>query len=135
MVRDVLLWLAIAAGAIALLYAGNAADKRLRGRNAGEIVHADAAGDPELGRMKIREYGCGSCHAVRGVPGAAGRVGPPLNDLRGRLYLAGRLQNTTGNLEQWIRHPREMDPRTVMPDTGVTAEDARHMSAYLYSLR
>ena len=53
----------------------------------------------------------------------------------GRLYLAGRLPNTAANLEEWIRHPQKMEPGTVMPDTGVTAEDARHISAYLYSLR
>jgi cytochrome c2 len=85
--------------------------------------------------LKLREYGCGSCHAIPGVPGAAGRVGPPLGDLGGRLYLAGRIQNSTANLEEWIRHPQAMQPGTVMPDTGVTPEDAGHMAAYLYSLR
>src|SRR3954471_12552397 len=132
MFRDVARWVAIGAAGLVLLAAGNAIDIRHRGRNHG-VVRADR-GDPDLGRMKLREYGCGSCHTVRGVPGAAGRVGPRLDDLSGRLYLAGRLPNTAPNLEEWIRHPQKMEPGTVMPDTGVSAEDARHMSAYLYSL-
>lgn len=132
--RDVLRWLAIAAAGIVLLFVGNAVDARLRGSK-GEEAQASRGGDPELGRRKLREYGCGSCHAIPGVPGAAGRVGPRLDDVGGRLYLAGRLPNTGENLEEWIRHPQKMEPGTVMPDTGVTPEDARHMAAYLYALR
>jgi cytochrome c2 len=136
MVRDIVRWMAIAVAGLVVLYAANSMDKRVRGRKGDEVVvQASSGGDPHLGQLKIREYGCGSCHAVRGVPGAAGRVGPALNDLGGRLYLAGRLPNTTENLEEWIRHPQKMEPGTVMPNTGVSAEDARHMSAYLYSLR
>jgi cytochrome c1 len=68
---------------------------------------------------------------VRGVPGAAGRVGPRLDDVGGRLYLAGRLPNTRANLVEWIRHPQALQPGTVMPDTGVTEADAAHIAAYL----
>jgi len=35
----------------------------------------------------------------------------------------------------WIRHPRDVEPRTVMPDTGVTEADGRDIAAYLYTLR
>jgi cytochrome c2 len=98
------------------------------------VVSAARSGDPELGRLKLREYGCGSCHSVPGVPGAAGRVGPRLDDLGQRLYLAGRLPNTSANLEEWIRHPQRIQPGTVMPDTGVTETDAAHIAAYLYTL-
>lgn len=131
--RDVLIWLGVAAALAAALAGGAAIDARARGRD--YAVEAASPGDPELGRRKLREYGCGSCHAIPGVPGAAGRVGPALGDLRSRLYLAGRIQNGTPQLEEWIRHPQAMQPGTVMPDTGVTAEDAGHMAAYLYSLR
>jgi cytochrome c1 len=62
-------------------------------------------------------------------------VGPPLTSIGSRTYLAGELPNTPANMMQWIRHPREAEPRTAMPDTGVTDGDARDIAAYLYTLR
>ncbi len=35
----------------------------------------------------------------------------------------------------WVQHPRRINPRTAMPDTGVTDEDVRHIAAYLYTLK
>ena len=35
-------------------------------------------GDAERGPALIRAYGCAACHAVPGVEGADGNVGPPL---------------------------------------------------------
>jgi cytochrome c2 len=92
-------------------------------------------GDPRRGRDLIRYYGCGSCHEVQGVPGARGSVGPPLSGVGGRMYVAGRLQNTPANLEKWIRDPKEVDEKTAMPDLDVTEQDARDIAAYLYDLR
>ncbi|MFT3916438.1 MAG: cytochrome c oxidase assembly protein [Anaeromyxobacteraceae bacterium] len=91
-------------------------------------------GDPERGRAALRGRGCVACHTVPGVPGA-GKVGPSLQGLATRSYLAGRLPNTPGNLVRWIRTPREVDPRTAMPDLGVGEAEARDIAAYLYSLR
>jgi len=45
------------------------------------------------------------------------------------------IPNTPANLMHWIRHPRQVSPDTAMPDTGVTEADARHIAAYLYTLR
>ena len=39
------------------------------------------------GRTAIRRYGCGSCHEIRGVPGAVGNVGPPLTRVADRTYI------------------------------------------------
>ena len=75
-----------------------------------------------------------TCHTIPGVPGARGVVGPPLTGIADRVHLAGRLTNTAENMARWIRHPREVDPRTAMPDTGVSEQDARDISAYLYTL-
>lgn len=91
-------------------------------------------GDPEAGRTAIRRYGCGSCHEIRGVPGAVGNVGPPLAGLVKRAYVAGNLTNDPEHLEAWIRNPQHLHPPTAMPDTGVTSRDARDMAAYLYSV-
>src|SRR5919112_1421159 len=35
-------------------------------------------GNPNLGAQAIRDYGCGTCHIIAGIPGANSQVGPPL---------------------------------------------------------
>ena len=92
-------------------------------------------GDPERAGALIRQYGCGACHTIPGVPGANATVGPPLKGLRGRPYIGGVISNTPENLVKWIQHPREFAPRSAMPDTGINDMEARHVAAYLYSLR
>jgi cytochrome c len=69
------------------------------------------------------------------VATARATVGPPLVAIAVRTYLAGELPNTPANMQEWIRHPRVVEPRTAMPDTGVTDGDARDIAAYLYTLR
>jgi cytochrome c len=90
-------------------------------------------GDPKHGRGLVREFGCGSCHRISGVPGANANVAPPLEKLRSRVYLAGRFANTPQNLIEWIRDPRAMDPQTAMPAVGVDERQARDIAAYLYT--
>ena len=92
-------------------------------------------GDPENGRLLLRQFGCGSCHAIPGVAAAKGKVGPPLEGVASRVYLAGLLPNTPERMAGFIRAPQEADPKTAMPDMGVTEEHARDMVAYLYTLR
>jgi cytochrome c2 len=92
-------------------------------------------GDPHRGRVAIKRYGCSSCHTIPGVPGAESRVGPALDDIVDQTYVAGVVMNTPGNLIAWIRHPRQIDPKTAMPEMGVTEADARDIAGYLYSLR
>ncbi len=91
-------------------------------------------GDVERGRSALRAYGCGSCHKIDGVTGAVAYVGPPLDGWAARHYIAGTLTNTPDNLIRWIMDPQSIEPGTAMPDMGVTEQDARDMSAYLYSL-
>jgi putative membrane protein len=100
-----------------------------------EDIARDVGGDWRRGRTAMTTYGCGTCHTVPGVPGARGLVGPPLDGFRDRVYVAGRLTNTPEHLIRWLQHPREIDPHTAMPDTGVTADAARDIVAYLYALR
>ena len=95
----------------------------------------ETGGNPKRGKVTIRLYGCGACHTIPGVPGANGRVGPPLNRVARRTYLGGVLPNTPTTMIRWIQSPQEVDPRTAMPDMGVTERDARDIAAYLYTLR
>ncbi|MFL5574994.1 MAG: c-type cytochrome [Gemmatimonadaceae bacterium] len=96
---------------------------------------AMTGGDPARGPALIRHYGCGSCHTIAGVAGAAGLVGPPLTGIASRAYIAGVLENEPANMVRWIRDPKGVDALTAMPNTGVTESDARHIAAYLYTLR
>lgn len=92
-------------------------------------------GDPERGRHAIRTYGCGSCHSIPGVRGANSLVGPPLAGIAQRAYIAGVLPNTPANMVAWIERPQNIDPRTAMPNLGVSARDARDIAGYLYSIK
>lgn len=93
------------------------------------------AGVPSRGRAAIEHYGCGACHEVPGVRGASGLVGPPLNNIGSRMYLAGQLPNTPDNLKRWIREPQSVESGSAMPNMNVTERDARDIAAYLYTLR
>jgi len=85
-----------------------------------------------VGRRLIGGYGCGSCHSIPGVPGADSKAAPPLERFYERGYIAGRLANTEDNLVRWIQDPQGIEPGTAMPSLGVTEEEARAISAYLY---
>jgi cytochrome c len=96
---------------------------------------AVAGASPARGQEALRQYGCWTCHTIPGVPGARGRVGPSLDGVANRMYLAGNLANTPEQMMRWIDDPPAVQPRTAMPRTGVTSEDLRHITAYLYQLR
>lgn len=92
-------------------------------------------GDPARGKEAIRDKGCGTCHTIPGVAGATALVGPPLEKLARRSYVAGTLPNTPANLRTWIQHPQSVKPGNAMPDVGLTDDEARDITAYLYTLR
>lgn len=100
-----------------------------------EAARATGGGNPQRGREVIRHYGCNACHTIPGVTGARGLVGPPLSNIGSRVYIAGEVPNTPANLMRWIEHPHAIEPHTVMPEMGVTDQDARDIAAYLYTLR
>jgi cytochrome c len=92
-------------------------------------------GNANAGRAVIRNYGCNNCHTIPGVPGARGLVGPSLDGLGERTYIAGELPNNPVNLMRWIRYPHQVEPHTAMPDMNVSEGDSRDIAAYLYTLR
>jgi cytochrome c2 len=92
-------------------------------------------GNAQAGRQEIRKYGCNACHSITGVPGARGLIGPPLDNIGTRGYIAGELPNTPENLMRWIQHPHAVEAHTIMPEMGVTEDDSRDIAAYLYTLR
>lgn len=120
---------ALAPAALAL--AAACTQDRLDDRQAMQLTHGGRA---QMGRRWMEVYGCGGCHQVPGVPGARGRVGPPLDDVAARMYIAGVTENKPDNLISWIRDPQMVDSATAMPKTGVTERQARDIAAYLYTL-
>ena len=94
-----------------------------------------SGGDPAQGQRLMAQYQCTACHAIPEVPGAAGNVGPPLEQFGRRSYIAGGIPNTAQHLTGWLDNPQAVKPGTAMPDLGVSPEEARHMAAYLLTLR
>jgi len=118
---------ALAALAVALAAAGAAAaDRSDMGGKIGNAAH---------GQALITRFGCGACHVIPGVPDADGMVGPPLDHIASRGYLAGMLYNTPANMVTWLRHPQQIVPGNGMPDLGLSEADGRDIAAYLETLR
>ncbi len=110
---------------------------------AGLLVAALAPGtaptgsDPaaQEGARLIENNGCGTCHSVPGINGATGVVGPPLDNIGRRVYLAGILRNTPENMASWIQHPQAYVPGNAMPEMGLSRDEARAITAYLRTLK
>jgi cytochrome c2 len=120
--------LALLAVVIAVAVNQRAARSELRER-AEALTHGNA----ERGERLFVTQGCGGCHTLKGVPRAAGMVGPPLDGVGRRAVIAGMLENTPQNLAHWIRQPQSVVPGNAMPDLGLSRQDANDIAAYLYS--
>ena len=108
---------------------------RLSERTVKRAATLTGGGNARSGRIEIRRYGCNACHDIAGVPGARGLIGPPLDGISQRYYIAGELPNTPDNLIRWIQHPHAVEAHTAMPEMGVTEQDSRDIAAYLYTLK
>lgn len=97
-----------------------------------DTIHA---GSPERGEIVIQQFQCGSCHTIPGISNAEGVVGPPLNSIARRTFIAGEFQNNSQNLIEWVQTPTSMKPKTLMPDLGLTEQQATDAAAYLETLR
>lgn len=86
------------------------------------------------GKHAVEQYACATCHGIPGVTGATARVGPPLDGIANRNYIAGVLANTPPNMTRWLMSPQSVKSGSAMPDLGVREEDARDMAAYLATL-
>ena len=100
-----------------------------RSRNAPVVLGGDVA----RGMAAASRFGCGSCHTIAGIPGAHGRVGPPLMEIPNRLYIAGMLENNPQSLIRWILDPHTVNAQTAMPNVGLTMQDAADIAAFLYA--
>lgn len=124
---------ALSATGLALALASAAACLAACSKTPEQLADDDPAAAVERGRKLVATYGCATCHRISGVHGVPGTIGPPLDDWRGRKYIAGTLPNEPRMLVLWLRNPQEVEPGTAMPDLGVSQEEAMDMAAYLYS--
>jgi cytochrome c len=93
------------------------------------------AGDPGRGKGLINQYGCGGCHLIPKIADATGNVGPPLIHVGTRTYIAGFIRNSPENMSLWIQDPQKALPGNAMPRMGVTPQDSRDITAFLYTLK
>ncbi len=92
-------------------------------------------GNAAHGKQLIQSYGCGACHTIPGIRTARGLVGPPLMFFARRTMIAGELPNSPENLVRWIEDPAAVEPKTAMPNLGLSSEQAHDVAAYLYTLQ
>jgi cytochrome c1 len=97
--------------------------------------NAAATASADRGKATIEIYGCGKCHTIPGIRGANGVVGPPLQSIASRTYIAGNFANTHSNLVHWVMSPQSMKPKTAMPSLGLSEPQANDVAVYLESLR
>jgi cytochrome c2 len=95
--------------------------------------HEPAQAERARGRMLLAAYGCIACHQIKGMNAPERSVGPSLEHIARNSYIGGILPNNGDALARWIVEPRRISPGTAMPDLGVSADEARAMTAYLYS--
>ncbi len=91
-------------------------------------------GSPHIGRQKLADHSCVSCHLIPGVSNSPATLGPSLASWSKQSEIAGLVPNTPANLERWIQTPARLKPGTTMPDMNVSAQDSRDIAAYLFSL-
>jgi cytochrome c oxidase subunit 2 len=86
------------------------------------------------GQQLFAMKGCVGCHMVTAV-GAPTMVGPNLAGIGSRTMIAsGWLPNTDANLARWITNPQAVKVGVLMPNLGLTDDEATALVAYLRSL-
>ena len=91
--------------------------------------------DAKRGRVAIERHGCVACHVIPGIDNPGSNVGPPLDKIATRGYIAGVLANTPDNMQRWLRDPPGVDPLTAMPNLHLSEQETKDIAAFLYTLK
>ena len=105
-----------------------------------------ATGDVTRGAALFKTAPCIACHTIRGVPTAAGIIGPNLTHVGSRTTIAGGIYpNDLRHLQLWIKNAPAMKPGSLMPLFGKTEkgdtpgvytdQQIADLAAYLSSLK
>jgi cytochrome c oxidase subunit 2 len=92
---------------------------------------ADSTADPMVrqGQALFTQKGCVGCHTL--YP-ALPLVGPNLHHVGSRSHIAaGTMENTPENFAKWIRDPQAWKRGVLMPNLGLSEDEARALAAYL----
>ncbi len=106
----------------------------------------NVTGDAARGAAMFKGAPCIACHTIRGVPTAAGIIGPNLTHVGSRTTIAGGIYpNDLKHLELWIKNAPEMKAGILMPLFGknekgatpglYTDQQIADLAAYLWSLK
>jgi cytochrome c oxidase subunit II len=93
-----------------------------------------APADPAYaaGEKLFMTKGCVGCHSLQAVNAPKGMIGPNLANVGARSYIgAGSFQNTDENLSRWIQNPQALKRGVLMPNLGVTPDEAKSLVAFL----
>ncbi len=96
--------------------------------------HTATAPEPAYaeGEKLFTAKGCIACHSLDAVNAPKGMIGPNLANVGARSYIAaGTFKNTDENLAHWIQDPQAIKKGVLMPNLGVTPEEAKALVAYL----
>jgi len=93
------------------------------GAQVAQTITPDLAAQGE--KLFWEKYPCFTCHQIQGKAGGAA-VGPDLTEVWKRLNPAWMVQ--------WIKNPQSFEPATLMPNLGVTDDEAIALVAYLESV-
>ena len=109
------------------------AGAKVQGAQDSAAIQGPAQGaEYAAGEKLFMTKGCMGCHSLQAVGAPKGLIGPNLANVGARSHLAaGWLPNTDQNLERWIREPQSVKKGVLMPNLGVTVEEARALRAYL----
>jgi cytochrome c len=91
-------------------------------------------GDPEQGAALVDEYGCIECHYIPGVEGPHGTNAPGLQLWANRGVIAGAAPNQPEHVIAFLMDPNSIQPGSAMPNLGISEEEARHITAFLFTL-
>jgi cytochrome c2 len=94
-----------------------------KGTQIAQTITPDLAAQGE--KLFWEKYPCFTCHQIQGKAGGAA-VGPDLTEVWKRLNPAWMVQ--------WIKNPQSFEPATLMPNLGVTDDEAIALVAYLESV-
>ncbi len=92
-----------------------------------------AGGNAATGKKLVESVGCMACHAVgedetvRKTRGTTYDMAPELNRVGSKT--------TPDWLYDWVKNPRHYNPETRMPSLRLTDDEARHIVAYLTTLK
>jgi cytochrome c oxidase subunit II len=84
------------------------------------------------GEKLFTAKGCVGCHSLVAVNAPEGMIGPNLANVGARSFIgAGSFKNTDENLARWIQNPQALKKGVLMPNLGVTPDEAKSLVAFL----